>query len=414
MHHRGHALQHVKPAVFDIYSDAVLTRIPCSSISPLAHGACVHYVDEFDAIQASKCFGLPNKVAPAIDGAWSSWEDEMRCSAPCSLAMLGQRNTIDPLSVDYINGQSVWSFRRRTCSNPNRLGKGAPCHPEKVTSNKRVEFNVKSDSCANPWQLAHSNSEENCECGCHRFGHEGGVIFSPAPWKCRKDKLVWTFECKDCSYLILDVLHHSIAPDEAVYITEQKAKNETFKIDSKGVTQHDTQRATIIYDRNDLGCGFALKISFNKPLVIPRNDSKSEFLAPDESVAANFGVWGILLCSGFLLLLIIASIFNCRNGEKESEKHNPTTLPRQDFEQYTDVNNINSPTKVRPNAACFSLAQQQLRLMKQEGRNEGKDIIIIIIIRNSTNYFKLWQIIRESCSNQSNKQRSRFRSYLAT
>lgn len=381
MHHRGHPLPHIKAKIFDIYSDAVSITVPCSSINTMAHGVCVHYLDEFNEVQASKCFGLPNKPTPSIDGKWSPWEDEMRCKAPCSLTMFST-NIIDSKSVDYINGKSEWSFRRRTCSNPNRLGKGAPCHADKLTSNNRVEFNVRQESCENPWQLAQSNIDNvsniydnNCECGCSRMGPDGGVIFSPAPWRCNADELVWSFECENCDYLVLDVLYYGISEAEAVYITEQKSKNETFKIDSVGLTQHSTPRAVISYKRHasNVGCGFALKISFNKPLILPTEDPNGVLLTAEESVAANFGIWGILLCTGFLLLLIVASIFNCRNSNKDSEKHNPTEVPNAEFEQYTEIDiSNNSPTKVRPTAACFSLAQQQLRLMKAEGRNEGK------------------------------------------
>ena len=380
MHHRGHPLAHIRPKIFDIQSDSVSIRIPCSSINSMAHGVCVHYIDEFKEIQASKCFGLPNKPNPSIDGRWSAWDDEMRCAAPCALTLpvRNRDSALNTQSIDFINGKSEWNFNRRTCSNPNQLGKGAPCNAENPnTSTKMAEFNVSQESqCKNPWEL--SRESDGCECGCN-FSSDGGVIYSPAPWRCTSDKIVWTFDCDDCDYLVLEVLYHGIAEAEAVEITEQNARNDTYKIDSIGLTQHFTKRATITYRRNSanaVGCGFALKITTaSDKLLIPKSElttGSGNLTETEISVAANFGIWGILLCTGFILLIIIASIFNCRNGEKEPEK-NPVQSSNGDFDKYTDINNINSsPTKIRPTAACFSLAQQQLRLMKAEGRNDGK------------------------------------------
>jgi hypothetical protein len=388
MHHRGIALPHIQPKIFDIYSDSVSIRLPCSAINSVAYGGCIHYLDEFDDVQATKCFGMPEKQIPSINGAWSSWEDRYHCSAPCSLSLIS-RSIVEHPNVDYLNGKSDWSFQRRTCSNPHRLGKGADCHPDKqITSNSMVEYDISQETCESPWQLAMNNiqtinkSEKdlNCECGCSRTGAEGGAIFSPAPWQCKNDDLKWEFECEDCEFMLLDVHYYGIGANEGVFITELKAsKNETFKIDSTGSTQHIVQKGIITYKRseNSVGCGFALKVVFNRPLIIPIAGPKNSEIV-EEKAEANIGMWGILVCAGFIILLIIASVFNCRSSDKEG--NNPvSTSP--DFQQYSQVDIVSntSPTKLRPTAACFSLAQQQLRLMKAEGKNTGYYLYCIII-----------------------------------
>ena len=382
MHHRGHPMAHLQPKEFSIFSDGVSVSVPCSAISAQSHGVCVHYIDEFNEIQASKCFGLPDRPIPNISGKWSSWEPPRVCQSPCSLIMLG--NSRVDVNVDYINGQSEWSFRQRTCSNPHQLGKGKECMGNNLTSNGDSDFEIFEENkvCDSPWKLATNSEIPNFECGTVNPQTTGGVIFSPAPWRCdRENEVSWVFECENCDYFVLDVLHFGTTSAEGLYITEMKPrKNETFKIDSVGVTQHQTQRAKITFKRDnyDIGCGFALKISFNEPMVIPSYRNSDRNLTgsdQDDSVAANFGLWGILLCSGFLLVLVVASIFNCRSDGKDDQKsHDPAVVSRAEFEQYDSISQIpsGSPTKIRPNAACFSLAQQQLRLMKAEGKHEGK------------------------------------------
>ena len=228
---------------------------------------------------------------------------------------------------------------------------------------------------------------ESCECGCKKtIGSNVAAIFSPAPWRCPpkngQDEIKWEFECDDCDSIFLHVLHFDLDPSEKLFIHEDDTK--VYKISELGSTQHQTRKVTIRYVRGEMpGCGFGLRLSFQRVLFIPTQASpRSEILDEnnlEDNTAANLGLWGILVCSGFLMLLVVASIFNCRStsgGNPEltvTEKPNSSTQDTEIIMDDSFNRSINrSPQKIKPNAACYSLAQHQLRMMKQDGTVSGK------------------------------------------
>ena len=384
--HKSPAFQ-MKHKIYDISSRSMSIRLPCSDIHQSAHGACIYYENEFGQVQATKCFAMGEKPTPDVDGNWSPWEGKLECSAPCSLNGLAD----ETYPIDQSNtALSNWSFRTRQCSNPSTMGQGQTCQTKSQTTLGSWEFDVDQNSCRNPWQLSRSiiqTENESCECGCKKtIGSNVAAIFSPAPWRCPpkdgQDEIKWEFECEECDSIFLHVLHFDLDPSEKLFIHEDDTK--VYKISELGSTQHQTRKVTIRYVRGEMpGCGFGLRLSFQRVLFIPTQAApRSEILdenSLEDNTAANLGLWGILVCSGFLMLLVIASIFNCRStssGNPEltvTEKPNSSTQDTEIIMDDSFNRSINrSPQKIKPNAACYSLAQHQLRMMKQDGTVSGK------------------------------------------
>ena len=388
------------PKIFDLTPHSNTIRLKCKDIHHAAHGACLHYLDEFGATQATLCFALPGKPTPPIDGQWTRWGDERKCTAPCDLAGLGD--------VTYtsagLNDQSEWTVKQRQCASPAALGNGRKCNTQTTqvandVNKVQVEYSVDQSSCRNPWQLARQivvteSGSESCECGCTKQVDSAAIaIFSPAPWRCRdsSSELNWTFECKDCDSIIMHVLHFDLDESEQLFIHESEDK--IFRIDSIGSTQHQTKTVKIRYQLpgRQSGCGFAIRLAFSQSLLIPNNSHGGAGdqlpitdLALSEDTAANLGLWGILVCSGFLIILLVASIMNCRSsnsGENEAidkhhhhhvvTSHDKVYSSTQETDVMLDESFSRSPTKIKPNAATYSLAQHQLRLMKQGGQVSG-------------------------------------------
>ena len=361
---------------FDLSPRDLSIRLPCSDIHKSAHGACLQYVNEFDQVQASTCFSMKNKPTPTIDGSWSGWNEKSTCSAPCLLNSLSD----DVVSNTMERTKSSWTFERRECSNPLTLGSGKSCKTSTNYSSNNFEYKISQSSCKNPWQLARSIGDlgQNNECGSNMIITNLNVIalFSPAPWRCgSKNQLSWMFQCNDCDSISLHVLHMDLDSSESIYIHE--SEDEMYRIDDVGSTQHHTKYVKIRYERGKRpGCGFAFRLSFNRAIVIPTQSSpisdEKDISEVEFTTEANLGLWGILVCSGFLLLLVVASIVNCRAGTDNTslpgEKPHSST---QDTEIIMDESFNKSPQKIKPTAASFALAQHQLRLMKQEGQSTG-------------------------------------------
>lgn len=385
----------LSPKVFELSSHSTTIRLKCKDIHHAAHGACLHYLDEFDQVQASLCFALPGKPTPPVNGEWSRWTESRQCSAPCDLAGLGDANYLSTSQ-----GLSKWSVKQRKCANPVPLGAGDRCNtqtPQVISNveNVQVEFEIEQESCRNPWQLARQiilteSGSESCECGCEKdIGSSALAIFSPAPWRCHESQLNWNLKCSNCDAIIMHVLHYDLDETEGLFIHESEEK--VFRIDSVGSTQHQTKSVRIRYERpgHQVGCGFAIRLALSQALSIPASPTqRSEYqdlaIMEEGSTSANFGLWGILVCSGFLIILLVASIMNCRSSGSEGEVAEKHTEKVYSSTQETDVmlddSFSRSPTKIKPNAATYSLAQHQLRLMKQGGQVSGKLFVDIYFL----------------------------------
>ena len=378
--------------IFDLTPHSNTIRLKCRDIHHAAHGACLHYLDEFGQVQTTLCFALPGKPTPPIDGQWARWGERRQCRAPCDLARLGDVTYTSTNDQD----QSEWSVKQRSCANPAVLGTGRKCNTQTTqvasnVDNVQIEYDVEQSSCRNPWQLARQiivteSGTESCECGCDKEVDDAAVaIFSPAPWRCQKSVLEWKFKCVNCDSIIMHVLHFDLDESEQLFIHESEDK--VFRIDTVGSTQHQTKTVQIRYERpgHQVGCGFAIRLAFSQALFIPNNNNRDNYQDPDllpitdttEGTAANVGLWGILVCSGFLIILLVASIMNCRSSNNNDDSEIITKVNDQVYSstQETDVmldeSFSRSPTKIKPNAATYSLAQHQLRLMKQGGQVSG-------------------------------------------
>ena len=191
-------------------------------------------------------------------------------------------------------------------------------------------------------------------------------------------------QCKNCDAISLHVLHLDLHPSEGIFIHENieaSSDEKIYRITDIASTQHQTKTVKIRYQTGNFpGCGFAFRLSFNRALMIPtvaqtdrlKLESESDIEGTDNfTTEANLGLWGILICSGFMLLLIVASIINCRSGSDSNEKDEKPHSSTQETEIIMDESLNRSPQKIKPNAASFALAQHQLRLMKQ-GQSTGE------------------------------------------
>ena len=279
-----------------------------------------------------------------------------------------------------------WSFSTRSCSNPTPLGLGAQCSSDSQTGTGLIDFAVKDRQlCPSPWDMSRKQEEENCECGCSKIGPEGGFVYSPAPWRCQEkpeNKLQWDFECADCESLVIEVVHLDDEVQEELFFVNHESSDD-LKINGLGRFAHHQERnASIVFNRNPalVSCGFAIRISFvqkveNSNLQTPPRISMPRQFSENEEEGPDFALWGILVCVGFLLILVTACVFNFRSDSEEvtaavvADKH----ALEPEFQLYSELdrNFHQSPQKIKPNAAAFEIAQQQLRLMKSEGKHEG-------------------------------------------
>jgi hypothetical protein len=338
----------------------------------------VEYLDHLDTVRASVCFSLPQRPVPNISGDWAKWSAPKQCYSPCSIT--------DP--TDFIMQQSSteWSFSRRSCTNPTPLGLGSQCSSQSKTATGLMDFDVKDRQlCPSPWDMSEKQQEENCECGCSKFGPNGGFVYSPAPWRCqeKENTLKWDFQCDDCETLLMEVVHLDDEIQEELFFVNHDSSDD-LKINGLGrFPHHQAKNASIVYNRNPavVTCGFAIKISFVQKVDAVQTPTRismpRQMRGETEEEGPDFALWGILVCVGFLLILVTACVFNFRSDKEEVTagvvigKH---ALDRE-YQLYSELERANfqqSPQKIKPNAAAFEIAQQQLRLMKSEGRHESK------------------------------------------